>query len=71
MNNTQKGLPATCYHRAKHKNTKLQRRAKFDKAMKEWSAAQVGLGQRKAVLRQLARQKPETKQTETGVVATK
>lgn len=71
MNNTSKGLPATCYHRAKHKTTKNQRRATRNKALSRWANRQVGLGSAKRALRKLARQKPETTETETGVTAAK
>lgn len=63
MNNTAKGFPATNHRLTGHKNTKLQRRAHQDKAFKEWSENQVGLGARKRHLRKMAKltKTPETK----------
>lgn len=65
MNNTSKGLPATCYHQAKHKTTLNQRIANREKGINRWANRQLGLGTSKRVLRNLARQKPESPEAET------
>ena len=60
MNNTSKGIPATCYHQAKHYTTLKQRRINRERGLNRWVNRQLGLGTSKRVLRNLARQKPES-----------